>query len=159
MGPRPRALSKLSLWEAIRWKASIATSDIAVHCIIATNSNCQLRLIVKGTLEEKVTVERHFSMRVRAKNTERSTQWRAFRLEKANESKYLNRHEKCPDDLLENPMISLLNKWLPAFVVKARREDANDTPLLLFTNFLLDFGKLCVYFVDRLRGWYGWFKV
>ena len=44
-------LISLSLWEAIRWKASIATSDVAVHCIVATNSNCdsnQLRLVVKS---------------------------------------------------------------------------------------------------------------
>ena len=46
-----------------------------------------------------------------------------LRLEKANESKYLNRREKCPDDLFENLTISLLNKWLPVFVVEARRED------------------------------------
>ena len=55
---------------------------------------------------------------------------RALCSEKANESKYLNRREKCPDDidLLENPTISLFNKWLPAFVVEARREDGKMIP-------------------------------
>ena len=54
----------------------------------------------------------------------------ALRSEKANESKYLNRHEKCPDDidLLENPTISLFNKWLPAFVVEAHREEGKRYP-------------------------------
>ena len=55
-----------------------------------------------GKGKEKGTVEHCFST------------WalRALRSEKANESKYLNRREKCPDDidLLENPTISLFNK-------------------------------------------------
>ena len=47
-----------------------------------------------------------------------------------------NRHEKCPDDLLENPTISLLNKWLPALVVEARREDGKWYPAATINQLL-----------------------
>ena len=47
-----------------------------------------------------------------------------------------NIHKKCPDDLLENPMISLLNKWLPASVVGACREDGKRYPTVMVNQLL-----------------------
>ena len=44
--------------------------------------------------------------------------------------------EVRPDDLLENPTMSVLNKWLPAFVVKARREGGKRYPAAAINQLL-----------------------
>ena len=62
-------------------------------------------------------------------NTKKATTWavRAFeqwREERNNSSC----GEMCPVDLLEKPSAEALNRWLPCFVVKARREDGKPYP-------------------------------
>ena len=90
----------------------------------------KLKLIL-GKGKEKVTVERCFSMCSASeletackgytlKNTEQSTQWALRMFDAWRKQMNQSRDEKCPDDLLEKPMISLLNKWLPVFAVEAR---------------------------------------
>ena len=62
------------------------------------------------------------------KNTSKSTSWaqRVFRAwrEQRNERK----DDKCPETLLEEPQVELLNFWLSRFVMEARGEDGKPYP-------------------------------
>ena len=67
-----------------------------------------------------------------------------------------NKPEKCPDDLLENPMVSLLNKWLPTLVVEAPREDGKRYPAAMINQLLAGLWQAahskcvgCPNFMDR----------
>ena len=117
--------------------------------------------------EKKVTAERRFGTSSAGelesackgytpKNTERCTQW-ALRVFHA-WRKQRNEHsdEKCPDDLLEKPTLSLLNKWLPAFVVEAHREDGKRYPTAMINQLLAGLWQAshskcpdCPNFMDR----------
>ena len=55
-------------------------------------------------------------------------QWQDQRHEKSS--------EECPSDLLEKPTADSLNRWLPRFVVEARREDGKPYPFSSISNLL-----------------------
>ena len=81
------------------------------------------------------------------KNTSKSTSWalRVFRTwrEQRNE----HEDDKCPETLLEEPQVELLNFWLSRFVMEARREDGKPYPPSSINNILSGlyrFSKTCV---------------
>ena len=69
------------------------------------------------------------------KNTERCTEW-ALCVFHAWWNQRSSEGEKCLKDLLETPMVELLNQWLPVFVIKARRENAERYPAATINQLL-----------------------
>ena len=57
------------------------------------------------------------------KSTQRSTEWAVRVFDTWRKERNKKCAEKCPGDLFDRPTLPLLNKWLSAFVVEARRED------------------------------------
>ena len=90
------------------------------------------------------------------KNTIRSIDW-SVRVSCAWRD-HRNEHceNKCPMDLLEKPTIPLLNKWLSAFAVEARREDGQRYPATTISQLLAGLWRYarsktvdCPNFMDR----------
>ena len=90
------------------------------------------------------------------KNTIRSTDWsmRVFCAWRDHRNERCE--DKCPMDLLDKPTIPLLNKWLSAFVVEARREDGQRYPATTISQLLAGLWRYarsktvdCPNFMDR----------
>lgn len=90
-------------------------------------------------------------------NTKKATTWalRAFEQWRDERNKS-SCSEKCPVDLLEKPSAEALNRWLPRFVVEARREDGNPYPPSTISNLLAglyryskDCDRNCPNFMNR----------
>ena len=56
--------------------------------------------------------------------------------------------EKCPSDVLENPDVAVLDKWLSAFVVEVRREDGQQYPPNPINQLLAGLSNSVTIFID-----------
>jgi hypothetical protein len=64
-------------------------------------------------------------------NTKKNTMWacRAYEEWRLQRNKVTgDEAEKCPDDLISNPSIDSLNRWIPRFIVEARKVDGTPYP-------------------------------
>ena len=69
------------------------------------------------------------------KNTTESTGWALRVLHVWRKQRNEHADDKCPEKLLEESQVELLNFWLSHFVMEARREDGKLDQLLSYFHF------------------------
>lgn len=80
------------------------------------------------------------------KNTQKATNWavRVFEEWRVERNKATSDDgKKCPSNLLECPLQTLLNYWLSRFVVEVRREDGQQYPPTTISNLLAGLYREC----------------
>ena len=88
--------------------------------------------------------------------TQRCTTWAVHTFETWKNDWNKKCEDRCPDDLFKNASISVLNKWLSAFVIEAQHEDGKRYPATTITNLLSGLWRFahskspdCPNFMDR----------